>query len=246
MDIVLSLYIVLLLLVIHIIIPLYFFDSRRDVLKVIDHEKTPDILDTGDIVFFRSCNKCKLGESYIDNLFLMTYRNLYNSFREIVVGDIYTHCAIIMKIRGVPYIVHIDGGTMYDAILQKNIKGNSCVVSDLKHINERGGLTHVFKYIGSRPSTNTEQWISHNRNIRYPNQLRLVLNNGLGIFEHDINTQACTDFVEYVLISFDILKKNDVSKRSTLKDIHNIVVKHPLYIHIPYILKNKCYDLEHM
>lgn len=248
MDILICICIILILLIIHAAWPGYCFTQNK--YESISLEKFERTIDTGDILLFRMCCKCKYKKSWtgdvlLDNAFIYTYGNLFNSLRGYVIEKPYTHVAIIIKIKERPYIVHMDGNYMFDELLQQWISGASCVVSGMQHLNRRGGVIHLHKYIGPRITKDMEPCIKKNRNTTYPSFSNLIKVNGLKADKHLHGIQACTDFVENVLAYSDIIKKEDVTRQSSIKDICTIATTHPLYNHSPIALRNKCYKNKH-
>lgn len=260
MDILVCSCIILILLIIHVVWPLCVFNPRYDKLQSADilGKNEMSMLKTGDIIMFRNCTACKCGDSILDSGFQMTYKNLFNSARWYLQGTHYTHVAVIICLPSaspilplspiplVPYICHMDGGDpMLDALEHGYIAGTSVVVSDLEHINVRGGYAHLYKYKGLPINKNMAPFIQKHRSSEYPQSFyNLVTKNVLKMGRHPRGIFACTDFVEDALHELGILNRNDVSRQSTIKDIEKII--HTCnYDTRPIILENKCWSKRH-
>ena len=254
MNILICFSIIFILILIHTLWPRYVYDPQYEVLDVFDVLKeNPDIrLETGDILFAKNCTKCKYNDNIINNGFQFLFKNTFNSFRWYFMNMVnYTHVAIILRlnINGVekPYICHIDGGDpMYDVIRKKYISKESAVVCDMDHLNERGGVMHIYKYKGPKIEKDMMYWILKNRNIKYPSSTyNLAMVNALKWCKNPEGVMACTDFVENTLCELNIIDKEIVSGQSTVKDIINIVKYNDHYSNTPIVLKNKCFEEKH-
>jgi hypothetical protein len=248
MDILVCVVIILLLIIVHTVWPKYCYDPRYDKLEsiaVLDPENPPD-LQTGDIILMKNCPRCKFTSNILDNGWQMTFKKAFNSFRGYITDVEYTHVAIVLKIEGIPYMCHIDGGdAMFDEFKKKYLKGVSIVISGMRHINVRGGPIHLFRYTGPKIKKNMKPWVDRNRKIRYPGSgLKLLLANGMQWCKNPKGTMACTDFVEHTLRNLKLLKRKP-SQQSTLFDICQFIKASPDYNSVPLILKNKCYDEKH-
>lgn len=250
MDLLWCVCIILVLIIIHTLWPKYVYDPKYDKFKVVDMSKCPpDInLRTGDIVLFRSCVKCKYKKSIMYDAFLYTYLNAFDSFRWYIIDQQqYTHSGVVIRINNIPYIVHLDGGKpMFDEIEQQWMAKTGCVVTGMNHLNDRGGIVHVYRYKGPQINKDMMPWIIKNRQTKYPKSvLNLIKINGFGYGAHPDGVSACTDFVESTLHHMGIINEEDVSRHSTIRDIFNIVMSNPNYEHVPIVLKNKCYNNKH-
>lgn len=253
MTIGLSLCIILLLIVIHTIWPQLVFDPLYDKIETYDilNSKSDISLETGDILFFKNCTRCKCNDSIVNNIFQTTMKNTFNSFRWYVMGLCdYTHVAIIIKLEvdGItkPYICHIDGGRpMYDILRKRYIHRESLVVCDLNHINVRGGLIHLYKYKGPEIKKDMMDWVLINREIKYPSNIHdLITVNAFKWYKHPTGIMACTDLVENTLIYIDIIKNKNATGNYTMNDALDFVSNSHLY-EGPLGIKNNCYDNMH-
>lgn len=250
MDLLWCICIILVLIFIHILWPKFVYDPKYDKYKVADVSKyPPDIkLRTGDIVLFRSCVKCKYKDSIMDDAFMYIYKNAFDSFRWYIIDQQqYTHTGVVIRLNNKPYIVHIDGGSpMFDELEQRWIAQTSCVVTGMNHLDDRGGIAHVYRYNGPEINKDMMPWVMKNRKTTYPKSLlNLIKVNGFGWGTHPDGVSACTDFVESTLHHIGILNKEDISRHASLSDIFSIVMSNPNYEHVPVVLKNKCYINKH-
>lgn len=249
MCILICIAIILILLIIHAVWPKYVYNPGYEDIQIVDILKDqPDMdLQTGDIVLFKSCVKCRYNDSFMDNWFSYFYKNTFNSFRWYLLDEQYTHASIIICLDDKPYICHMDGGDpMYDELQKKWVKKVSCVVSGYGHINRRGGVMHIYKYKGPPIKKNMMPWIEKNRNTHYPKSfVNLVKVNALKWGTHPSGIKACTDFVESTLHYAGVLNSEHVSKQSTISDIVKLVKTNENYEHIPVMVKNKCYENRH-
>ena len=242
--------IILILVIIHTLWPKYVYYNYcyYDCVDVI--KQPPDIeMQTGDIIFFRSCNKCKYTESILNNAFIYTCKNTFDSFRWYIMNQQkYTHVAVVIRLKDIPYIVHIDGGDpMYDELEKKWISQTSCAVTSVEHINVRSGIAHLFRYTGPPIEKNMEKWVEKNRNIKYPESIiNLIKVNGFKLDKNPDGVYACTDFVESSLNYMGIIDKKNVSRQATIEDVYKLIINNNNYSSDPIILKNKCYNDRHL
>lgn len=238
MDLLIAVCIILVLIFINSLLTSVLYNSYFDTLDKIDFND----LNTGDVLLFKQCLTCKKTNNVLNNGWLMTYAWFFNSIRKAAVGCNYTHVAIVLNINNNPYIVHIDSGTMYDVINQKDYT-QKITTTSLQHVNIRGGPVHVFRYIG-KPLPDAHSLISDTECVKYPNTLDLIKNNAFKLNRNTLNTMACTDFVEYVWYKYNIINTKP-SKNATLFDIFTHVKNNKNYNRTPLVVKNKCYLERH-
>lgn len=245
MDILICVCIIFILLITHALWPKYVYNARYDSLKVADND-----LNTGDIILIRNCTKCKYNNDHMNNGFQWVYRNLFNSLRWYIIDQAsYTHTAIIIRLnidgQEKPYMCHMDGGMpMYDEYRKKYIAGTGFVVSDLKYVNECGGVINVYKYKGPQIKKDMRYWINSNNDINYPNIYKLIMTNGLKYDTHKKNVMACTDLIENALRYMEITDKKPTGQ-STINDILTFIRDSAHYDKIPMVVNNKCYESKH-
>jgi hypothetical protein len=247
MVILICICIIFILLMIHVLWPIYVYDPQYYKLDVV----TNTDLQTGDILFVRNCTKCKYNDDFMNNGFQWVYRNMFNSLRwYITKHSPYTHTAVIIRLNiegeEKPYICHMDGGMpMYDVYRNKYISGTGVVVSNLQYVDTCGGVAHIYKYKGPRIKKNMLPWIESNNNSKYPSSMyKLMMANALKWDTHPKGVMACTDFVENTLNNMGITNKN-LSNQSTINDIVEFVHGNNQYDSTPLVLKNKCYNAKH-
>lgn len=244
MEIITCIIIILILIVIHTLWAKYIYDPGYDMfaLDILDIENPPD-LHTGDIIFMKNCPQCKCTDDILDNGWQMTYKKVFNTFRQYITEVNYTHVAIVLKLNGKPYICHIDGGDpMFDEITNTRLSG-SVTVSGMNHINARGGPITLFRYTGTPIEKNMMTWIDRHRSIKYPTGLRLLVANGMQWGKNSTGVMACTDFVESTLIHLELMKKKP-SQQCSLSDIYKFILDSGSYSSA-IIIKNKCYYERH-
>lgn len=239
--------IILILVVIHTVWPKYVCYNYCNYRCVDVIQKPPDIeMQTGDVIFFRSCNKCKYTDSIVNNTMVYTFKNTFDSFRWYVMNQQkYTHVAVVFRLNDIPYIVHIDGGdAMYDEF-EKKWMSKMLAVTGVEHINIRSGVAHLFRYRGPPIEKNMEEWVKKNRNIKYPESItNLIKVNAFKFDKNPDGVYACTDFVESSLNYMGIT--DSVSRQSTIEDLYKIIINNNNYQSEPLILKNKCYINRHL
>jgi hypothetical protein len=238
-----SVCIILILIVAHTAWPKYVYNPMYGQLKI--SEISHDVLETGDIIFMKNCPTCKLSSNVLNNMWQMSGKKTFNSFRWYVNDIHYTHVAIVLRINNIPYICHIDGGDpMFDA-LEKQYMPKKLTVSDLSHVDVRGGPIHLFRYIGPEITSDMSQWIDKNRGVCYPpSNVKLVMANGLQWCKNPEKKMACTDFVEHTLNFLSILPY-EPTQNATLKGLHTFIHASNVYDSIPIILNNKCQKQKH-
>lgn len=234
MDILMCVCIILVLLVIHTVWPKYVYDPLGGLPIAV----LGDDLRAGDMLLMKNCVKCKYTDNVLDNGWQFFYRNTFDSFRWYLTDQHYTHVAIILRINNSPYICHMDGGPMYDALLGAYIKGTSVVVSPLSHQDERGGVFHLYRYTGPE-LPDAAAWVAKNRGTTYPSRTTLAKVNALKWGVNPPGVMACTDFVEHTMRHFGIDAKVP-SNQSTISDVFDAVRSNPMYEHVPARVLNKC------
>ena len=223
--------IVLILLVVHA-------NFENMIYKYVDVSRVDmNSLRAGDIIFMKYCEKCKFTGNILNDAWISSYRRLFNTFRYYVTAQHYTHVAIVLNIKGKPSITHIDYDTMYDSHTGRRQTGK-VLVSPWNHLNIRGGVIHVYKYLGKSFPEDSTYWINYNNNTTYPSLPNLVFTNALKLKSHPDDIMACTDYVEHTLKNYNII--DSCTNNSTLTDVYDIAMSNKNYESVPRIVKNIC------
>ena len=180
---------------------------------------------TGDVIMFQSCYHCRRKSSKT-TIWLILNTIMGFPLEQLLFAGTQTnfnHCAIIIRINRIPYLLHIDG-------LNTNLdfRGvdmvNRVSLETIDSLNNCNGSCILFKYSGNK-SWSDDCLIEiinnlYKKKIIYPHVLSLLKSNFLK-FNKPSNIKCCVDLVINVLYKLKISKKDN--NNSVIMDLINIL-----------------------
>lgn len=203
-------------------------------------ELTHENFHTGDIIMIQSCYHCRRKSSK-NTTWLIINTIMGFQIEQLLYAGTQTnfnHCAIIVRINKIPYLLHIDG-------LNTNLdfRGvdmvNRVSLESIDSLNNCNGSCILFKYCGNK-SWSDDFLINiindvYKKRIIYPHFLSLIKSNFLK-FNKPSNIKCCVDLVIHILYRLKLIKKDN--NNSIIMDLIHILSSNN-YFSGNYIL-NSC------
>ena len=184
----------------------------------------PENFHTGDILLFKGCYNCrkKMGKHIGEKMFNYLLGKVYLRMFAICTQTIFTHCAIIIRINGVPYVCHICALNSCLDFRGEDMSGHMSI-DNIDSLYECNGPVVIFKYTGQ--NTWSDDLLidiintTYKKNIIYTPLSRMFFSNLFKFYKPD-KLKCCIDLLIHFLNELKIL--NEKNNNGTIMDVINI------------------------